>query len=60
VGVAAVSVAGPAAEFVNDRHTGYLDALKETAAAMASDADLVAVLSITYKSLLPADQGGKS
>jgi DNA-binding IclR family transcriptional regulator len=60
VGVAAVSVAGPAAEFVNDRHAGYLDALKETAAAMASDADLVAVLSITYKSLLPADQGGKS
>lgn len=60
IGVAALSVAGPAAEFVNDRHAGYLEALRETASSMAADADLVAVLSITYKSLLPADQGGSS
>lgn len=60
VGVAALSVAGPAAEFVNDRHAGYLESLREAVADMAADADLVAVLSITYKSLLPAEQGGKS
>lgn len=60
VGIAALSVAGPAAEFVNDRHAGYLESLREAASAMAADADLVAVLSITYKSLLPAEQGGKS
>jgi DNA-binding IclR family transcriptional regulator len=56
VGAAAVSVAGPSAEFVADRHAGYLEALQETAAAMAADQDLMAVLSITYRSLLPAEQ----
>jgi DNA-binding IclR family transcriptional regulator len=50
----AISIAGPAAEFTNDRHPHYLEILHETAADMVADKDLVAVLRITYRSLSPS------
>lgn len=53
--LAALSLSGPAGEFSNDQQRAYLDALRETAAAMVADRDLVAALRITRRSLLPAE-----
>lgn len=51
--IAALSVAGPSAEFSNDKHAGLVEVLHEVAAAMAADTDLGAVLRITHRSLSP-------
>ncbi len=53
--LAALSIAGPAAEFPADRHSDYVQKLQATADAMAADQDLVAVLQITHRSLAPVE-----
>ncbi|HEY8482360.1 MAG TPA: IclR family transcriptional regulator [Spirillospora sp.] len=49
--VAAVSVSGPSAEFDDDRRAAYLERLREAAAALAADADVVAALRYLCSSL---------
>ena len=51
--LAALSIAGPAAEFPADRHADHVETLRATAKEMADDQDLVAVLQIMYRSLAP-------